>query len=274
MQQGKVTINAHGGRAGLVPQDDGYSSSRASDHDRDGTIAVLNHSLEVGQLTLDEHSERVETALEAKTLNELSSLTADLTPEKTAAPTRSRLPQLLGLLVASVALLVVAVAITNHNNQSGPLPPQRVTTTTSDLFATPPSYAPSPLHVAIASPTEYAAHDPANQCGSFPGGGANCYVVVRFTNPTKRSVTFIPVDLQMDDQFGNQFRHAPVLPACYDTVDVNGYQDLRPGKSVDFQLCFPVIVGSLPHTMKGIRSLTGVSLAVPTSSIHGLWGGL
>ena len=256
-----------------MPQDHSYPSTRASDDDRDSTITILNHALEVGQLTLDEHGERVQRALDAKTLDDLSSLTADLIPPEKPAPTRSRLPQLLGLLVASVALLIVAVALVNHHNQTDPPPPQRVTTTTSDLFAPTPVYAPSPLHIGIASPGGFASHDPANKCGEFSMGQDACYVVVRFTNPTKRSVTFIPVDLQMDDQFANQFRVNAVTPACYDTVDVNAYQLLRPGQSVDIQLCFPVTTGSLPHVMRGIRSLTGVSISVPPSSIDGLWGG-
>jgi len=55
-------------------------SYRASDADRDQVAEVLNSAYAEGRLTLDEHQERTQAALEAKTFDDLTDLTADLVP--------------------------------------------------------------------------------------------------------------------------------------------------------------------------------------------------
>ena len=55
-------------------------SYRASDADRDQVAEVLNSAFAEGRLTLDEHQERTQAALEAKTFDDLTALTADLVP--------------------------------------------------------------------------------------------------------------------------------------------------------------------------------------------------
>jgi hypothetical protein len=129
----------------------------------------------------------------------------------------------------------------------------------------------------IPPPTSFSSHDPADKCGGFytgyPGGATNCYVMVRFINSGGSSVTFTPVDLHMIDQTGDRYMVAAVLPTCYDAVDVNASHTLQPGKSVDVQLCFPVMTGALPQTMEGSRTLDGLTLPVPGDSIEGTWGG-
>lgn len=51
---------------------------RASDSERDEAINVLNNALTEGRLTLDEHGDRIEAALEAVTIEELRDLTSDV----------------------------------------------------------------------------------------------------------------------------------------------------------------------------------------------------
>jgi len=51
---------------------------RASDADRDRTVAALREHLAAGRLTLEEFDERMDKACAAKTLGELDSLMADL----------------------------------------------------------------------------------------------------------------------------------------------------------------------------------------------------
>jgi hypothetical protein len=51
---------------------------RASDADRDRTLALLADAVSDGRLTADEHAERVQRACTARTLGELAELTADL----------------------------------------------------------------------------------------------------------------------------------------------------------------------------------------------------
>jgi hypothetical protein len=51
---------------------------RASDADRDRTLALLADAVSDGRLTTDEHAERVQRACTARTLGELAELTADL----------------------------------------------------------------------------------------------------------------------------------------------------------------------------------------------------
>lgn len=51
---------------------------RASDGDRDRTLALLAEAAADGRLTADEHAERVQRAVAARTLGELADLTTDL----------------------------------------------------------------------------------------------------------------------------------------------------------------------------------------------------
>ena len=51
---------------------------RASDSDRDRVLAMLGEAMSDGRLTADEHAERVQRAIAARTLGELAELTADL----------------------------------------------------------------------------------------------------------------------------------------------------------------------------------------------------
>src|SRR5215471_472443 len=62
---------------------------RASDAEREQTVAHLRDAAAEGRLTLDEFSQRVETAYAAKTHDELEALTVDL-PASTAAVPASR----------------------------------------------------------------------------------------------------------------------------------------------------------------------------------------
>jgi hypothetical protein len=54
------------------------SDLRASDDDRERVVAVLAAAAADGRLTLEEHSQRVHRAYQARTLGELASLTRDL----------------------------------------------------------------------------------------------------------------------------------------------------------------------------------------------------
>ena len=51
---------------------------RASDADRDRVLAMLSEAMSDGRLTVDEHAERVQRAIAARTLGELAELTTDL----------------------------------------------------------------------------------------------------------------------------------------------------------------------------------------------------
>src|SRR5690349_20878213 len=62
---------------------------RASDAEREATVAQLRDAAAEGRLTLDEFSQRVETAYAARTHDALEPLTADL-PTPAAAPPAPR----------------------------------------------------------------------------------------------------------------------------------------------------------------------------------------
>src|SRR5690348_4760131 len=51
---------------------------RASDTDRDRVLSMLGEAMSDGRLTADEHAERVQRAIAARTLGELAELTTDL----------------------------------------------------------------------------------------------------------------------------------------------------------------------------------------------------
>ncbi|TDD53192.1 DUF1707 and DUF2154 domain-containing protein [Kribbella antibiotica] len=55
-----------------------HAHLRASDIDRDQVVDVLRDALMTGRLTQDEHAERLEHALQARTLGELEPITSDL----------------------------------------------------------------------------------------------------------------------------------------------------------------------------------------------------
>ncbi|TCC16591.1 DUF1707 SHOCT-like domain-containing protein [Kribbella speibonae] len=55
-----------------------HAHLRASDIDRDQVVDVLREALMSGRLTQEEHAERLEQTLEAKTLGELEPITRDL----------------------------------------------------------------------------------------------------------------------------------------------------------------------------------------------------
>jgi hypothetical protein len=63
----------------------GSSVVRASDADRDQTVEALAAASAEGRLTLEEYSQRSEVALRARTLGELTSLTADLPAPRASA---------------------------------------------------------------------------------------------------------------------------------------------------------------------------------------------
>ncbi|MFI7067762.1 DUF1707 domain-containing protein [Kribbella sp. NPDC050124] len=73
-----------------------HAHLRASDTDRDRVVDVLRDALMSGRLTQDEHAERLEQTLQARTLGELEPITQDLvipaqaTPA--AAPSNSPVP--------------------------------------------------------------------------------------------------------------------------------------------------------------------------------------
>jgi hypothetical protein len=77
---------------------------RASDSDRERTLAALREHTAAGRLTLDEFAERVSSVYSARTLTELASTTADLpAPEQPEADPRHL------ALIFVIALAVVAV---------------------------------------------------------------------------------------------------------------------------------------------------------------------
>ncbi|TCC39961.1 DUF1707 SHOCT-like domain-containing protein [Kribbella sindirgiensis] len=64
-----------------------HAHLRASDIDRDQVVDVLREALMSGRLTQEEHAERLEQTLEAKTLGELEPITRDLVVLGQPAPT-------------------------------------------------------------------------------------------------------------------------------------------------------------------------------------------
>lgn len=91
---------------------------RASDEDRHRVVDALQRHTEAGRLSLDEFTERVDSAYAARTLAELAAVTRDLPAEPVAvtpaAPDTGRRDLLVLFAVAGVALvlLIVFMALT------------------------------------------------------------------------------------------------------------------------------------------------------------------
>lgn len=75
-----MTTPAGGGYFRQVSPARKPSDLRASDDDRERVVAVLAAAAADGRLTLEEHSQRVQRAYQARTLGDLASLTTDLAP--------------------------------------------------------------------------------------------------------------------------------------------------------------------------------------------------
>lgn len=87
-------------------------SLRASDADRDAVVATLSEHFQAGRLTTEELDERTGRALAARTLGDLSELTADLPaapPARPAPADRSQQREHHRLAPAAVALAGVAL---------------------------------------------------------------------------------------------------------------------------------------------------------------------
>lgn len=59
---------------------------RASDGDRDAVIQILNTAYGAGRISAEEHTQRVDAALIARTLDDLRPLTTDLVPSAAPGP--------------------------------------------------------------------------------------------------------------------------------------------------------------------------------------------
>jgi Domain of unknown function (DUF1707) len=85
---------------------------RASDHDRHRVVDALQRHTEAGRLSLDEFTERVDSAYAARTIAELDAVTRDLPVEPAtapAAPDTGRRDLLVIFAVAGVALVLLLV---------------------------------------------------------------------------------------------------------------------------------------------------------------------
>jgi hypothetical protein len=90
-------------------------SIRASDDDRQRTVAALERHTGAGRLTLDEFAERARAAHDARTLDELAAVVHDLPAEPApagAAPAAApRRDLLLLFAIAAITLLLLGVYI-------------------------------------------------------------------------------------------------------------------------------------------------------------------
>ena len=87
---------------------------RASDEDRQRTVAALERHTGAGRLTLDEFADRVRAACDARTLDELAAVVGDLPADTEAtagAETGSRRELLLVFAIAIVTLILLGVAM-------------------------------------------------------------------------------------------------------------------------------------------------------------------
>ncbi|MBM2619227.1 DUF1707 domain-containing protein [Actinoplanes sp. LDG1-06] len=82
---------------------------RASDEDRERTVAALEEHAGAGRLTLDEFAERAEVAHSARTLDELAAVTNDLPASVQAGAAAAEKPSrdLLMLFAIAAATLVL-----------------------------------------------------------------------------------------------------------------------------------------------------------------------
>lgn len=83
---------------------------RASDEDRQRTVAALERHTGAGRLTLDEFADRARLAHDARTLDQLAAVVRDL-PAEAPEEERPRRDLLMLFAVAAVTLVLLAIFI-------------------------------------------------------------------------------------------------------------------------------------------------------------------
>jgi uncharacterized protein involved in exopolysaccharide biosynthesis len=83
---------------------------RASDDDRQRTVAALERHAGAGRLSLDEFAERARVAHEARTLDELAAIVGDL-PTEPVAPAAPRRDLLVLFAIAAATLVLLGLFI-------------------------------------------------------------------------------------------------------------------------------------------------------------------
>jgi hypothetical protein len=85
-------------------------SIRASDEDRQRTVAALERHTGAGRLTLDEFAERARLAHDARTLDDLAEVTCDL-PADAPTPDAPRRDLMLIFAIAAAALVLLGLFV-------------------------------------------------------------------------------------------------------------------------------------------------------------------
>jgi hypothetical protein len=130
--------------------------TRAKDSDRADTCQVLDSALAKGQLSMEEHRQRVGAATNATTLGELQSLVTDLQPSNPAhspATRSSRLrrgPVVIGAVTGVVVAICAAIAWAKTSD-TGPAP--------DATTPTPSAEAGEPAPVVLAPPRQLHTAD-------------------------------------------------------------------------------------------------------------------
>ena len=130
-------------------------NTRASDNDRNDICGVLDAALEDGQLSTEEHRERVSAATRAVTLGELQSLVSDLQIRKTPIQRPmlkiSAIGWAIWIPVAAVLVLlaggIVWGLLRNHPARSNPA----ASKTSSTASSTPSSTADNPVVITTTT---------------------------------------------------------------------------------------------------------------------------
>jgi uncharacterized protein DUF1707 len=141
---------------------------RASDEERDRTVADLQSHVVAGRLTLDEFAQRLDTVYEARTRAELEALTRDMPTEteETAARGRRRPKHFTGVAFGSVerrgrwrlprfASLAVLFGDADVDLRKAEIHGQTVTITTLILFGNADFYVPRSVDIDLGGFTVF-----------------------------------------------------------------------------------------------------------------------
>ncbi|BBY00736.1 DUF1707 SHOCT-like domain-containing protein [Mycobacterium seoulense] len=154
---------------------------RASDNDRNRICQALDAALGDGQLSTEEHRERVSAATRATTLRELQALVADLQIHPATEQPASRLHGRRAWIAVTVALVLLAAAIAwglQGDNPSGPSASTTPTTGSvaagSSATTTSPPAPPPPRLLTLSGVSGFLAQMRA-QFGDTLGYQLNIY---------------------------------------------------------------------------------------------------
>jgi hypothetical protein len=153
-----------------------WYATRATDSDRNDICQELDTALSEGQLSEEEHRERVSAATNAKTLGELRSLVSDLQTRQVATQRGNAWSRPAVWLMVVVGVLAVAAAVGTMVSRVTRVPSTPPNSRTTTVTSTAPTAVPTGGTLTVSQSSSKSETIACND-GSLTLSGSGTYVV-------------------------------------------------------------------------------------------------